>query len=99
MVETNDLVDCFKDFPKISAFYEHCRTFQIEGYGNRFRIDLWYWHTNEKAPWVAYVHRHEDGDQWQELADFPWVQEKDEQAAIHTALTFLQRRCTSDVSQ
>ena len=97
MLGTTEMIDYFKDFPKIIALYEHRRTFQIEGYGNRFRIDLWYWHTSPKAPWVAYVHRHEDSDQWRELPDFPWVQESDEQTAIHRALTFLQRRCTSDL--
>ena len=97
MAETMELIGYLKDFPKINALSEHRRTLQLEGYGSRFRIDLWYWHTAKRAPWVAYVHRHVDGDQWRGLPDFPWVQESDEQTAIHQALMFLQRRCTPDL--
>lgn len=79
-------------FKYIKSLYELRRTLQlVDANGQRFRIELWYCHTNSNAPWTAYVSIHQDEPSgWQEIPEFPWVEERDEATAIHQAVVFLE---------
>lgn len=44
--------------------------------------------TNENAPWHADAYR-KSGKDWKQIAEFPWVDERERETAIRMALDFL----------
>ena len=79
-----------EDFKGITSVYELRRILELEMRGKPVRIEVWYWHSNPNAPWVARVHtRSEKSETWKEWPEFPWVQQRDEDSAIRDALDFI----------
>jgi hypothetical protein len=94
MEKTHDnvqLVSSFlEDFKGITSAHELRRTLELEMKGKPVRIEVWYWHSNPKCPWVARVHtRSGKSETWKEWPEFPWVEQRDEGSAIHDALDFI----------
>jgi len=73
----------FEGFEGLTAIQELRRTLELEVKGKPVRIEVWHCHSNPNAPWVARVPT---------FSEFPWVDERDEEAAIRTALSFIEER-------
>jgi hypothetical protein len=84
----------FKEIPKafasISGVYELRRVLEVTAGPGTYRVELMFNHLNANASWSARVYR--EGAAGLELEDFPWVDERTEDTAIHNALAFLEER-------
>jgi hypothetical protein len=54
-----------------------------------YRVEVLYCYSNPKSPWTAQAYT-EKRDGWKCVPDFPWVNEKNEEAAIRAAFSFLE---------
>lgn len=81
----------------ITDVHELRRVVEFEMHGKRLRLEILYWHSNLKCPWVARMLRR-DGpfEPWSPWEDFPWVEERDEVTAIRTALSFVEDRTSEN---
>jgi hypothetical protein len=79
----------FPDFKKITTQCEVRRTLEFTIDRASYRIEVLYCYSNPKSPWIAQAYS-EKRDGWKCVADFPWVSEKNEEAAIRAALGFLE---------
>jgi hypothetical protein len=79
----------FPDFKKISAQCELRRTLEFIIDEVTYRVEVLYCYSNPKSPWTAQAYS-EKRDGWKCVTDFPWVNEKNEEAAIRAAFSFLQ---------
>lgn len=77
----------------ITAAYELWRALELEKHGHQVRLEIWYWHSNPNCHWDARLFKREGHFKpWIPWPEFPWVQERDEEAAIRAALDFLNER-------
>ena len=81
----------FTDFKKITARCELRRALEFIIGRASYRVEVFYCYSNSKSPWTAKTYSEKRGD-WKSIPDFPWVGERNEEAAIRTALNFLQER-------
>jgi hypothetical protein len=79
----------FPDFKKITTQCELRRTLEFTIGRATYRVEVFYCYSNPKSPWVTQAYS-EKRSGWKCIPDFPWVSEKNEEAAIRTALSFLQ---------
>jgi hypothetical protein len=79
----------FPDFKKITARCELRRTLEFIIGRASYRVEVLYCYSNPKNPWVAQAYS-EKRSGWKCIPDFPWVSEKNEEATIRAALSFLQ---------
>ncbi len=79
----------FADFKKITTQCELRRTLEFTIGRASYRVDVLYCYSNPKSPWSAQA-LFESKTGWKCIADFPWVKEKNEEAAIRAALRFLE---------
>jgi hypothetical protein len=79
----------FSDFKKITTQCELHRTLEFVIGRITYRVEVLYCYSNPKSPWIAQAYS-EKRDVWKAVPEFPWVHEKNEDAAIRAALTFLQ---------
>jgi hypothetical protein len=85
------LANVFRDFKNISTQCEVRRTLEFRIKQSDYRVEILYCYSNSKTPWSAQAYS-ERQNVWKCVSGFPWVQEKNEEAAIRTALSFLQDR-------
>jgi hypothetical protein len=85
------LANVFRDFKKISTQCELHRTLEFRINQADYRVEVLYCYSNPKTPWSAQAYS-ERQNVWRCVPEFPWVQEKNEESAIRTALSFLQDR-------
>lgn len=78
----------FPDFRKITTQCELRRTLEFIIGRATYRVEVLYCYSNPKSPWVAQAYSEKRG--WKCTPDFPSVSEKNEEAAIRAALSFLQ---------
>jgi hypothetical protein len=79
----------FADFKKINTQCELRRTLEFMIGKTTYRVEVLYCYSNPKSPWSAQAYS-ERQNAWKCVPDFPWVGEKNEQAAIRLALSFLE---------
>ena len=79
----------FPDFKKITTQSELRRTLEFTIDRATYRVEVFYCYSNPKSPWVTQAYC-EKRSGWKCIPDFPWVGEKNEEAAIRAALSFLQ---------
>ena len=79
----------FPDFKKITTQCETRRTPEFTIGGAAYRVEVFYCYSNPKSPWVTQAYS-EKRSGWKCIPDFRWVGEKNEEAAIRAALSFLQ---------
>ncbi len=79
----------FSDFKKITVQCELRRTLEFVIGRATYRVEVLYCYSNPKSPWTAQAYS-EKRDGWKCIPDFPRVGEKNEQAAIRAALSFLE---------
>jgi len=79
----------FPDFKKITTQCEVRRTLEFTIDRASYRVEVLYCYSNPKSPWIAQAYS-EKRDGWKCVPDFPWVSERNEEAAIRATLSFLQ---------
>jgi hypothetical protein len=79
----------FPDFKKITAQCELRRTLEFVIARTTYRVEVLYCYSNPKSPWIAQAYS-EKRDGWKSVPDLPLVSEKDEEAAIRAAFSFLE---------
>jgi hypothetical protein len=79
----------FSEFKKITVQCELRRTLEFVIGRATYRVEVLYCYSNPKSPWTAQAYS-EKRDGWKCIPDFPWVGEKNEEAAIRVALSFLE---------
>jgi hypothetical protein len=79
----------FPNFKKITTQCELRRTLEFTIDRASYRVEVLYCYSNPKSPWMAQAYS-EKRDGWKCVTDFPWVSEKNEEAAIRAALSFLE---------
>ena len=77
------------DFKTITTRCELRRTLEFMIDRASYRVEVMYCFSNPTSPWIAQVYS-EKRNGWKCIPDFPWVSEKNEEAAIRAALSFLQ---------
>jgi len=80
----------FFDFKKITAQCELRRTLEFNIGRASYRVEVFYCYSNPKSPWIAQTYSEKRGGDWKSIPDFPLAGKKNEEAAIRTALAFLQ---------
>ena len=80
----------FADFNEITTQCELRRTLEFVIGRASYKVDVLFCYSNPKSAWVtqAYV---EKRDGWKSVPEFPSVRERSEEAAIRSALGFLER--------
>jgi hypothetical protein len=81
----------FPDFKKITTQCELRRTLEFTIDKATYRVEVMYCYSNPKSPWITQAY-YEERDGWKSVPDFPLVSERNEEAAIRAALSFLQGR-------
>ena len=79
----------FPDFKKITTQCELHRTLEFMIGRASYRVEVLYCYSNPKSPWIAQAYA-EKRDGWKCVSDFPSVSERNEEAAIRAALSFLE---------
>jgi hypothetical protein len=79
----------FPDFKKITTQCELRRTLEFVIGRTTYRVEVLYCYSNPKSPWIAQAYS-EKRDGWKSVPDLPLVSEKDEEAAIRAAFSFLE---------
>jgi hypothetical protein len=79
----------FHDFNKITTQCELRRTLEFTIGRATYRVEVFYCYSNPKSPWVVQAYS-ESRTGWKCIPDFPSVSEKNEEAAVRSALSFLQ---------
>jgi hypothetical protein len=79
----------FPGFKKITVQCELRRTLEFVIGRATYRVEVLYCYSNPKSPWTAQAYS-EKRDGWKCIPDFPWAGEKNEEAAIRAALSFLE---------
>jgi hypothetical protein len=79
----------FADFKKITTQCELRRTLEFTIDRASYRVEVLYCYSNPKSPWSVQAHS-ENKAGWKCVPDFPWVSEKNEEAATRAALSFLE---------
>ena len=79
----------FPDFKKITTQCELRRTLEFMIGRASYRVEVLYCYSNPKSPWIAQAYS-EERDSWKSVPDFPQVSERNEEAAIRAALSFLE---------
>ncbi len=77
------------DFRKTNTRCELRRTLEFIIDKTTYRVEILYCYSNPKSPWGAQAYS-DKRDGWRGVPDFPWVSEKNEEAAIRAALSFLE---------
>ena len=78
----------FPEFKNITTQCELRRTLEFMIDKASYRLDVLYCYSNPKSPWTAKAYS-EKRNGWKDVPDFPWITEKNEEATIREALTFL----------
>jgi len=78
----------FTDFKRITTQCELRRTVEFMIDKTTYRVEVLYCYSRPK-PWTAQAYS-EKRDGWKCVPDFPWVNEKNEEAAIRAAFSFLE---------
>lgn len=81
----------FSDFKKITTRCELRRTLEFTIDRSSYRVEVLYCYSNPKSPWIVQAYS-ENRDCWKCVKDFPWVGERNEEAAIRAALSFLEEQ-------
>ena len=79
----------FPDFKNITTQCEPRRTLEFMIDKATYRVEVLYCHSNPKSPWTAQAYT-EKRNGWKCVPDFPWVNERNEEAAIRAAFSFLE---------
>jgi hypothetical protein len=79
----------FADFKKINTQCELRRTLEFMIDKTTYRVEVLYCYSNPKSPWSAQAYS-ESHNAWKCVSNFPWVGERNEEAAIRAALSFLE---------
>jgi len=79
----------FADFKNINTQCELRRTLEFMIGKIAYRVEILYCHTNPRSPWSVQAYS-EKQNAWKCVPDFPWISEKNEEAAIRAALSFLE---------
>jgi hypothetical protein len=79
----------FPAFKNITTQCELRRTLEFMIDKVTYRVEVLYCHSNPKSRWTAQAYS-EKRSGWKCVPDFPWVSEKNEEAAVRAALSFLQ---------
>jgi hypothetical protein len=79
----------FSDFKKTNTRCELRRTLEFIIGKTTYRVEVLYCYSNPKSPWAAQAYS-EKRDGWKGVPDFPWVSERNEEAALRAALSFLE---------
>jgi len=79
----------FPDFRKINTQCEVRRTLEFTIGKTSYRVEVLYCYSNPKSRWAARAYSEKNGT-WKSVPDFPWVSEKNEEAAIRAGLSFLE---------
>lgn len=80
-----------KAFPTVSGVYELKRTIKFSVGSRNYRIEVYLNYMNANAPSHGRVYEEVD-ERWEKIPEFPWIDERDEDSAIRSALTFLEDR-------
>ena len=80
----------FSDFKKVTAQCELRRTLELIIGTASYRVEVFYCYSNPRYPWIAQTYSEKRNGDWKSIPDFPRVGKKNEEAAIRTALSFLQ---------
>jgi len=96
MNETHDSLQLvssvLEDFKGMTPAYELRRTLELTVKGIPVRVEVWYCHTNQNAPWSARLHtRGEKPGTWKE-SELPSTDDRNEDAALRMALTFIEEQ-------
>ena len=81
----------FADFKGINTQCELRRTLEFMIGKTTYRVEVLYCYSNPKSPWNAQAYS-ESHNAWKCVSNFPWVGERNEEAAIRAALSFLEDR-------
>jgi hypothetical protein len=79
----------FADFKRINTQCELRRTLEFMIGKTTYRVEVLYCYSNQKSPWSAQAYS-ESHNTWKCVPNFPWVGERNEEAAIRAALSFLE---------
>ena len=79
----------YADFKNINTQCELRRTLEFMIGKTGYRVELLYCYSNPKSPWGAQAYS-ERYNAWKCVPNFPRVGEKNEEAAIRAALSFLE---------
>jgi hypothetical protein len=79
----------FPEFKNITTQCELRRTLEFMIDKATYRVEVLYCYSNPKSPWTAQAYT-EKRDGWKCVPDFPWVNERNEEAAIRAAFRFLE---------
>jgi hypothetical protein len=79
----------FSDFKKVTTQCELRRTLEFMIDRTSYRVEVLYCYSYPKSPWSAQAYS-EKRDGWKCVPDFPRISERNEEAAIRAALSFLQ---------
>ena len=79
----------FADFKRINTQCELRRTLEFMIGKATYRVEVLYCYSNPKSPWSAQAYS-ESHNAWKCMSNFPWVGERNEEAAIRAALSFLE---------
>src|SRR5437016_13203589 len=79
----------FADFKRINTQCELRRTLEFMIGKTTYRVEVLYCYSNPKSPWSsqAYCESH---NAWKCVSNLQWVGERNEEAAIRAALSFLE---------
>jgi len=85
------LEEVFSVFKTFSEQYELRRVLEVVADDTTYRLEVLYSYSNPNGRWNVRVYSQVSTD-WKRETDFPWVSERNEESAIHTALSFLKDR-------
>ncbi|MGZ7072699.1 MAG: hypothetical protein ACXVKL_09685, partial [Candidatus Angelobacter sp.] len=71
-----------------ASYRELRRTLQLTRRDIRYRVELFYHYSNDTNPWEVEICSQQSGT-WKQVVDFPYVQEREEEAALRAALSFI----------
>ena len=85
-----NFAELLRTFESVSSLAELKTVLEVIAGPGTYRIEIWVNHSNANAPYHGRVYS--QGKNGDELEDFPWVDERTEDAAIHSALEFVEER-------
>ena len=88
-----DLGKMSEAFESVTAIFELQQVIEVTSGDDAYRIDIYCDHMNPRVPFVAYVHMEDDGC-WRRLSleEFPGVDGRTGEAALRSALDFIEQR-------
>jgi len=79
----------FLGFSHITTRSELRRTLEFNIGRATYRVEVFYCYSNPKSPWIVQAYSGQRSG-WKCISDFPSIGEKNEEAAIRAALSFLE---------